>query len=104
MKAALASDGVVVVNMIAAPSETDAYFRATIATYGSVFGRVLILRAQPQMSLNERQNLILVMGDRQAMDHARHLGYEVVPMPKPGLVLTDDHAPVEQLIQRAAGS
>lgn len=101
MKTVLTDNGVVVVNMIAAPLDTDAYFRATIATYSAVFGRVLVLRAQPQAGLAERQNLILVTGSKRVVDQARQLDYKAVPAPRPGLILTDDHAPVEQLIQES---
>ena len=69
-------------------------------TYRAVFGEdIAILRMQPGHKLDARQNLLLVMGDAASVQRARELGYEVVDVPKGGSLLTDDYAPIEQLIQ-----
>lgn len=102
MKAALTQDGVMIVNLIAEPNASDQYFTATMATYRAVFGDIAVLRVQPTSEVNARQNLLLVMGNEEAVREAQTLGYEVVKVPRGGSILTDDYAPVEQLIQASS--
>lgn len=99
MKAALATDGVLVVNLIASPTDNDPYYQATIATYAAVFDEIAVLKVQPAHRPTDPQNLLLVMGSARTVEASRGLGYERAELPGTGVVLTDDHAPVEQLIQ-----
>lgn len=99
MKEALVSDGILVVNLIASPTDADPYYRATIATYAAVFDEITVLKVQPANQPTDPQNLLLVMGDSRSVEAARNLGYELANLPQLGVVLTDDYAPVEQLIQ-----
>lgn len=103
MKTALKDQGGLVVNIIAAPNTNDPYFLATSATYRSLFEDMVILRVQPRVASEYRQNLLFVMGNRDIVKRAATLGYPDVPVPAGGQLLTDDYAPVEQLIQRGEG-
>lgn len=99
VKRALKPDGVVVVNVLAKPQATDQYFAATFRTYRQVFTSVKAYRVASQAT-DERQNIIFVMGDaaataRMATGMKR---YAETPTPVSGLLLSDDHAPVDQLI------
>lgn len=100
MRQALTDDGIVAVNVIGAPRADDPYFMATLATYRSVFPSVEVYRVQP-LAVNARQNLLFVMGNKSALARLADapLGARVESLPEGGTVLTDDHAPVEQLIQ-----
>lgn len=98
-KHSLRDRGVVVANVIASPR--DPYGEAVMATYQSVFTYVDFYPVYPTLDADARQNIVVVMTDeRSARDSARRsLG--VVPVEvKRGVVLTDDFAPVEQLINQ----
>lgn len=102
MKQSLSDKGVVVVNVIASPHADDEYFAATYATYRAVFPEVDVYRLS-DTPISERQNLLFIAANSRAaipkgFDHSVDLSAVR------GMVLTDDHAPVEQLIQQSEGS
>lgn len=101
MRASLTDDGILAANVIGAPNPSDPYFMATLATYRSVFAEVKVYRVQETLATTARQNLLFVMGDKTAMASlsSAPLGMLLGSLPEGGDVLTDDHAPVEQLIQ-----
>lgn len=98
-KRALTPDGAVVVNVLARPQADDQYFAATYRTYQQVFASVKAYRVQSG-SPDERQNVIFVLGNASAVARIDDgMGqYAQAPAPVNGLLLTDDHAPVDQLI------
>lgn len=101
MRESLVDDGILAANVIAAPNANDPYFTATLATYRSVFADVDVYQVQGSLTMAQRQNLLFVMGDTPALAKlsSAPLGSRVDVLPESGDVLTDDHAPVEQLIQ-----
>lgn len=98
-KQALAPGGVVVVNVLARPGIDDEYFAATYRTYQHVFESV---KAYPVQGgdPSQRQNVVFVMGAHGAVAHVADgmRLYAEAPAPVKGLLLSDDHAPVDQLI------
>lgn len=100
LKRSLAQSGVVVVNVIASPQDTDSYFAATYRTYKQVFESVKVYLVQAATP-DQQQNLMFVMGTKSATDHvAKGLGnLQEAPAPTGGQLLSDDHAPVDQLIE-----
>jgi hypothetical protein len=101
LRSAMTPEGIAVANVIASPRMNDAYFAATYHTYREVFKEVKVYRVQPGTSQKVRQNLLFVMGNGDKVhDIAAHMtGYPEVTNPPRGQLLTDDHAPIEQLIQ-----
>jgi len=96
---ALLSNGLVIANVVARPHADDAYYAATYRTYKQVFDSVKVYRAQSG-NADERQNLVFVMGGTAAVariENAMKI-YAKAPIPTRGLLLSDDHAPVDQLI------
>lgn len=95
----LKTDGVAVANVIA--SHDDPYGTAMAATYRSVFRYVDIYPVLPARNAQDRQNLIVVMtndtGRRSQVQAA--MKTPSIAM-RSGMILTDDFAPVEQLIHR----
>jgi len=98
MQSALSDDGLLLINVIATPDVTDPYFAATYQTYRSVFPEVIVYQAQTALT-DVRQNLLFVMGGKEALAKFDSFPYPRVFGTDNGLILTDDHAPVEQLIQ-----
>jgi spermidine synthase len=99
VKRTMTSDGVAVANVIA--SYDDSYGRAMAATYRRVFAHVDIYPVHTSYKKEQRQNLIVVMTDNiKLRERARTaLGTQAITM-RSGMILTDDFAPVEQLIQQ----
>jgi len=99
VKRTMTADGTAVANVIA--SYDDPYGRATAATYRKVFTYVDIYPVRTDVDVELRQNLIVVMTDsKERREQARMaLATPAIAM-RSGLVLTDDFAPVEQLIHR----
>lgn len=93
-------DGLVVVNLISAQVGAEAGFaEAEYATYHEHFGQVFVAPVVERVSLEYRQNLILVAGRQKdrVRPVAERLGALAVTQPGTGQILTDDFAPVEQL-------
>lgn len=97
VKHTMTSDGVAVANVIA--SHDDPYGRAMAATYRKVFSYVDIYPVHPNVEAGLRQNLIVVMTDDKDQRERARIGLltPAITM-RSGMVLTDDFAPVEQLI------
>lgn len=98
-KEALSPQGAVIVNVLARPQADDKYFAATYHTYQQVFDSVKVYRVQDG-DPNDRQNLIFVLGNEPAVARiAQGMGqYSEASAPVGGQLLSDDHAPVDQLI------
>jgi hypothetical protein len=106
---ALADDGVYVVNLIDYPPLD--FVRAELATIRAVFPHVLLLARGPVLAGEDGGNLVAVAGRQplpaEAIDEAMS-GYDLVWQVAEGDeldrfvgdagVLTDDHAPVDQLL------
>ncbi len=102
MKQSLSDKGIVAVNVIASPNADDPYFTATYATYRAVFPEVQVYQLN-DTSVDERQNLLFIArNDRASIPGSFKYPLDVTTVQ--GMVLTDDHAPVEQLIQESEGS
>lgn len=95
---ALSQKGTVVVNVIGAPAD-DPFTSAMYRTYRSVFGHVAVYPVYPGNDPASRQNLLFVMTDDAEMAE-RYQGVfgAAFSMNTSGIILTDDYAPVEQLI------
>jgi predicted O-methyltransferase YrrM len=96
----LAPDGVVAVNLIAAQAGAGAAFaQAEAATYRARFAQVAVAPAVAGSAATARQNLILMAGRHaervQTVVNRFGTGRAEVG---PGPVLTDDFAPVEQMM------
>jgi MFS family permease len=100
MKRALTDNGIVAVNVIASPDSSDGYYAATYRTYKQVFDTVKVYRVQGEQAIG-RQNLLFVMGNSNAMSRITDgmQGIVEAPAPAGGMLLSDDHAPVDQLIE-----
>jgi spermidine synthase len=99
----LASGGAVVVNLVGAPQGKGAAFvEAEYATYHEHFGLVSVAQAQPAAPPQVVQNLLLVAGTEKgrASRIAAAPGMSARVLVNVGQVLTDDFAPVEQLLAR----
>jgi spermidine synthase len=95
----LKPNGLAVANVIA--TYDDPYGRAMAATYRSVFKTVDIYPVEPNQKPDTRQNLIVVMTNNEKQrDRARKAIATPAISISPGSVLTDDFAPVEQLIHQ----
>ncbi len=108
IKSSLKDDGVVAVNVIsAAKGEKSAVFRAIHSTYSQVFAKtyVYLLKKDPE----EIQNVIFFACNSCEPDkeELEKLSSELFPKNKPvyfteeigsGIILTDDHAPIESLV------
>ncbi|SEO92082.1 fused MFS/spermidine synthase [Trujillonella endophytica] len=107
--AALADDGVYVVNLIDHPPLD--FVRAELATLGEVFGEVVLLARAPVLAGEDGGNVVVVAAQRplpvEAIGTAlagRDLGWQVVEGAElaefvgDAQVLTDDEAPVDQLL------
>lgn len=101
MKDALSEDGVVVANIIA-PRQPTEYLQAVVSTSRQAFRFVDAYAVDQAAPADEAQNLIVVMtndtGSRRAVGDA--LSSPSLVIGKEGRILTDDHAPIEQLIHR----
>ncbi|WP_432479724.1 fused MFS/spermidine synthase [Nocardioides sp. GXQ0305] len=105
----LAPDGLYVANLIDHPPL--AFARAEVATLQTVFGNVALAAYPDTLAGREGGNLVVLAGDRaldpeawqEALD-ARETGWEVLAgarldaWAEDAEVLTDDHAPVDQLL------
>jgi spermidine synthase len=105
----LSPDGLYLANMIDHPPLEFA--RAEVATLASTFGHVAVAAHPETLAGREGGNLVAVAGDRelepdawqQALD-ARETGWDVLSGARleswvgDAEVLTDDHAPVDQLL------
>lgn len=105
----LDEDGIVVMNVIASPSdERSAFFNALFATISDVFPQVRAYRVQVDDSDQAVHNTMIVAAKSSDTDIEAAVrranpelasklivGYEP---PSDALVLTDDHAPVDQLL------
>lgn len=93
----LERDGAVITNVVAHGEEDD-YLSAVMTTYRAVFKYVDIYQVANE-PLAERQNLIVVATNSSATRSsvASSLDRSIVDISSTRL-LTDDHAPVEQLI------
>jgi len=100
LKRAVKPDGLAVANVIARPQADDEYFAATYRTYKQVFESVKIYLVQAADE-GARQNLLFVMGDHEATARAAKTlsVYREAAAPAGGMLLSDDHAPVDQLIE-----
>jgi len=100
IKALLASKGVVVANIIAT-AENSPYLSAVTGTYRQHFKQVEVYQLSPEFAKTYSQNLLIVASsDKVASQTARDsLKLGSIPVAN-APALTDDHAPVEQLIQR----
>jgi spermidine synthase len=105
----LAPDGLYVANVIDHPPLDFA--RAQVATLRSVFGHVALAAHPETLARREGGNLVILAGDReldtdawQQALAARGTGWEVLGVGRvaawaeDGQLLTDDHAPVDQLL------
>lgn len=93
----MATDGVAVANVIA--SHDDSYGKAMAATYREIFTYVDIYPVHPDTPDVERQNLIVVMTDVAAKRQRVRAALSAAPVDiTSGMILTDDFAPIEQLI------
>lgn len=95
----LSDNGVVVTNAIAS-LEDDAYLAAVMATQREVFRYVEVYRVIEDIPLDQQQNVMIVATNSQVTRKAieNTLGSKQVVEVQSGRILTDDHAPVEQLI------
>lgn len=99
----LDSEGIVLINLISSLSgESAGFFEAEYATYSAVFPFVYVFPVQSR-DLDKVQNILLV-ASKQALDFSRPeervksiISHRYEGEVKPGLVLTDDYAPVEYL-------
>lgn len=99
VKHTMTPDGAAVANVIA--SYDDPYGRATAATYRQVFTYVDIYPVRTDVDVSLRQNLIVVMTDNEDRRERARIAMATPSIAiRSGLVLTDDFAPVEQLIHR----
>lgn len=96
-KGALKEHGLIVANVIAAPE--DPYGEAVAATYRYLFRYVDFYQVYPLLERTDRQNLIVVMTDDEAQRERARKALNTAPASvHDGLIMTDDFAPVEQLI------
>jgi len=111
MHAALAPSGVVLVNLLSAPSgERGRFFHAMLATYARVFPRVLAFAVRKPQDGTSWQNIILaafaspdepLLADRDP-DMAAMLAKRLDISGEAGVApLTDDYAPVDRYIESA---
>jgi hypothetical protein len=78
------------------------FFRSEHATYSDVFSHVATVQAHANVREQVAQNLIMVAGHSEELMNrttAAMNGARLSP-PSGGLILTDDYAPVEQLLQQ----
>jgi len=102
MRHALTDTGIMAVNVVASADNDDPYLGSTYQTYQSVFPRVKIYQMQQEALISQRQNLLFLMGNEETMARIEpQLQLPSVAMPISGHVLSDDYAPVEQLIQKS---
>jgi spermidine synthase len=101
VRRALAADGQVVVNVFARPQSDDGYYAATYQTYKQVFESVKVYRVNQAARADVRQSLVFVMGNAAATAKVANnmRVYREASAPAGGQVLSDDHAPVDQLIE-----
>ncbi len=105
----LAPDGVYAANVIDRPP--NAFLRAELATIRAVFAHVALLAPPAYLEGRDGGNFIVVASDRPlavdaVLDRARQRGTDYAALEGAALerfvgdadVLTDDHAPVDQLI------
>ena len=100
MAAGVAPDGVVVVNVIGSyGGSSDNFANAMYTTFRAGFADVHLYQVAPEFDLQRRQNLLLVASNsNDALERAASsFGDLEIPSYKPGLMLTDDYAPVERL-------
>lgn len=99
VKRTLKPNGVAVANVIA--SHDDPYGRAMAATYRDVFAHVDIYPVHPDRKADQHQNMIVVMTDNEKAQQRAQAALRTKPIRiESGMILTDDFAPVEQLINR----
>ncbi len=98
-KRLLQKNGAVVTNAIAS-LQNDAYLAALISTQRQTFRYVEVYQVIEGSDPQQKQNVIIVATDSQATSKAIEsvLGKNTRVSVKSGSILTDDHAPVEQLI------
>jgi spermidine synthase len=113
MHGVLQPGGIVVANVISGASGSSSQLiQAFASTYQTSFAHVAVYRINPSLAPSEEQNLLLIasekpIGSSQLSRVARNnpefaaITKAELSLPsKPGLVLTDDFAPVEQLAFR----
>lgn len=110
LDARLLPGGIVVLNLIAtADGARDGLAAAIAATYREVFPEVQVLRVDPSIPLDARQNLVLV-ASRDPRTHPDSPGGGTAACALHdtehwrGMVLRDDFAPVEVLVERTSGT
>ena len=95
---ALSQRGVAVANVVGSP-EDDSFTSAMYSTYRKVFRHVAAYPVFPGSDPNMRQNILFIMtDDAAAADCYRTVFDAPLPIASDGMILTDDFAPVEQLI------
>lgn len=100
-KRSLRPGGLVIANVIAAPHQDDPYFTALMSTYRAVFSEVRVHQVNRDHHLSAAQNLTVVLSDdQQAVEQASVPLGVALPVTARASLLSDDHAPVEQLIHR----
>ena len=100
LDAVTADDGIIVVNLIAT-AEKSPYLDAVVATYRDHFQNVVVYQLSPSLPRSVSQNLLVVAtDDGNVINHVS----DSLELPKlfvdDASPLTDDHAPVEQLINQ----
>lgn len=100
LKEHLKPGGAVVVNLVAAYAGRNEYLHASTTTYQQVFASTALHQAADGTPPHQRQNLILLAAAAPATTRqiSNQLQAEQLTLPSGGLILADDHAPVEQLI------
>jgi hypothetical protein len=100
IKALLTPNGVVVANIIAI-AENSPYLSAVTATYRQHFKHVEVYQLSPEVERAYSQNLLIVASNDDATSRVAQASLKLGSVPVASThVLTDDHAPVEQLIER----
>ncbi len=106
LRSSLAVGGVVVANTITGiEGEASRFFSAYVHTLRSVFSEVFIYPVSPERNKSEAQNVIIVaMSDSSALEHASPQLQKLInksisyPENEYSFVLTDNYAPVENLV------
>jgi spermidine synthase len=108
MKAALSPNGVVLVNLLSSPDgECSRFFHAMVATYTSVFPRVLAFAVGSPQDRSCWQNIVLAAFAASEKSRLTSLDPDIsamlarrldVPAPTAYPALTDDYAPVDRYI------
>lgn len=98
-------DGVVVVNLVTAyQGGGSAFLQSEYRTYATEFPFLALVQARPGLPYDAQQNLIMIAGKRAEPVAAVVGGLKGSPLPEPArdeaIILTDDYAPVEQLLQQ----